>query len=502
MEWPPHPARLFYALVSALHTFGTEGEGATDAAERKALEWLEELDNPKIFCLKNNEINARRIVSHYVPVNDPDLPEKVDPAKHKPAHLPEFREKKERTFPTVTLPHDKNAVFFQWDDVSDDNYRRGLEGLFQRVSYLGHSSSLIALSFADKVPDNELTCWHTKGGEREGQVFRGISKGLLRLLETSYQPNELSQQNYRLPSYQVRYSTANGEKSESPDPRSHFGSKWVVYRFPEWARVPVAASHSLTTNLKTEACRLAEKSGSEILPEAMAMVSGHKIAGGAPFEGPHVAWVALPHVGHRNASGQVFGLAAILPRSLEDPKHRALAESIHSVLHQIRSLPYRGSTIKLERVTQKTISAATFPKCLTSERWCSSSSVWATVTPMALDRFPGFLFGRARKTEGEVATTEKALEEAKASIRQSCINIGLPEPRDVSIAKVSWVEPCPPIHQFAAVKKASSKPRPVHAHVKLIFEQAVTGPILLGRLRYLGMGLFVPLGSNGKGGAQ
>src|SRR6266542_6547038 len=62
-----------------------------------------------------------------------------------------------------------------------------------------------------------------------------------------------------------------------------------------------------------------------------------------------------------------------------------------------------------------------------------------------IEILPGFLFGRARKTEDEVARTEKALAEARASLRQSCVNIKLPAPAGVDIARFSWVEPSPPV---------------------------------------------------------
>ena len=41
-EWPPHPERVFSALVQAW------GDGGCDAKEREALEWLESLPAPLI----------------------------------------------------------------------------------------------------------------------------------------------------------------------------------------------------------------------------------------------------------------------------------------------------------------------------------------------------------------------------------------------------------------------------------------------------------------------
>ena len=60
-EWPPHPARLFSALVA------TWADGDCDVTERHALEWLETQDPPSI---STPGATPREPVSHFVPVND------------------------------------------------------------------------------------------------------------------------------------------------------------------------------------------------------------------------------------------------------------------------------------------------------------------------------------------------------------------------------------------------------------------------------------------------
>ena len=61
-EWPPHGARLFSAMVAAW----ADAE-PPDHAERAALEWLEARPPPRITA---PEAVRRRVVSHFVPVND------------------------------------------------------------------------------------------------------------------------------------------------------------------------------------------------------------------------------------------------------------------------------------------------------------------------------------------------------------------------------------------------------------------------------------------------
>ena len=61
-EWPPDPARLFSALVA---TWADADD--PDPAERGALLWLETQAPPAIAA---SDASARKVGSHFVPVND------------------------------------------------------------------------------------------------------------------------------------------------------------------------------------------------------------------------------------------------------------------------------------------------------------------------------------------------------------------------------------------------------------------------------------------------
>src|SRR6266404_9546148 len=86
-EWPPHPARLFSALVAA-HFDNPRPD------EREALEWLESLPPPQLAVPDASE---RELHTVFVPVNDK-------------ASDPERRMRQPRTFPSVT-PSEPRAVF-------------------------------------------------------------------------------------------------------------------------------------------------------------------------------------------------------------------------------------------------------------------------------------------------------------------------------------------------------------------------------------------------------
>ena len=63
-EWPPHPARVFSALVAAYH----EGERAEK--QRAALLWLEQQPPPRLSFSAHS---VRDLKTNYVPVNDKAL---------------------------------------------------------------------------------------------------------------------------------------------------------------------------------------------------------------------------------------------------------------------------------------------------------------------------------------------------------------------------------------------------------------------------------------------
>src|SRR6266851_3849367 len=63
-EWPPHPDRLFQALVAA---WGRNEN--PDNEERAALEWLEELPTEELM-VSAPKAHRRGVVTFYVPPND------------------------------------------------------------------------------------------------------------------------------------------------------------------------------------------------------------------------------------------------------------------------------------------------------------------------------------------------------------------------------------------------------------------------------------------------
>src|ERR1035438_5286547 len=92
-EWPPHPSRLFSALVAAW------GDGGGDEELKSGLEWIGQQGPPTIYA---GDGTPRKLVQSFVPVNDAKT-------------LPEDRPRKPRTFPSATLSIPE--VYFTWDST-------------------------------------------------------------------------------------------------------------------------------------------------------------------------------------------------------------------------------------------------------------------------------------------------------------------------------------------------------------------------------------------------
>ena len=140
-EWPPHPGRLYMALVAA--HFETDGSTKDKAAERGALEWLADLPAPLIQSVESSERNP---VTYFVPVNDPLQPNKATLQSAPEMH----RLRKPRAFPTVIPLRTSGQnetdpdVTFEWRMASGwSEHLPALERLCRETIRVGHSSSLV-----------------------------------------------------------------------------------------------------------------------------------------------------------------------------------------------------------------------------------------------------------------------------------------------------------------------------------------------------------------------
>ncbi len=529
-EWPPHPGRVFSALVAAW-----ADSDEPDAGEREVLEWLETLGPPEICA---SEAVDRAAVTFYVPNNeagnavvkdqtrnyavgsdlrsavveaeaalatasDPkvvkaatkartaldrhlakEVADSVKAAGRKPREsdsvvadgvqlLPDERGRQPRTFP-VAIPHEP-VVSLSWPDAEPTPAQRdALDALLGRVARLGHSSSMVSCRVAADAPDATLV----PDDERGETPIRVVGPGLLRELELSFSSHQGNEPRV-LPSVMARYRKAD-EQMGAP-PTSVFGRRWIVLELGSGSSLPLTRTLDLTRAVRGALMHHA----AQPLPE---ILSGHQPGVGEtpPSERAHTAFVPLPFVGRQHADGLIRGIGIVVPREATEDERLAVAEAVRSWLSATAG---RSGHVQMGRAGTLDVSIVADgdrPASLRPWMWSRPSRRWATVTPVALDQFPGGLWS------ADSSKREAAEGRAVAGVKRACTHIGLPEPQEVVVSRAAPVVGVPALGRFPTYRSPRRPtPRPC-AHVRLSFAEPVHGPVVIGAGRYFGYGLFLP----------
>ncbi len=266
-EWPPHPMRLFSALAAAY--FQHDG----DQDERSLLECLESLPAP---TLTYTDAVTRNTGVAYVPVNDEDR--NMMFAQHKGSQkqgtaqvtpnppigrgwrLNRFRSG--RSFPVATP--DEPVVYFHWDDARLYSQRETLQGLAERVPYLGRSSSVVQVAVVDDAPRPTIQPCQLASD----MSLRVPYPGVLRRMEQCY---ELAMQSdtglraHRPPASMQAYERCG---TETRPQNGVFGECFIFQRL-DGPHVPLEASLHLTSTVRLALLSLTDNPRIEIL-------SGHQ----------------------------------------------------------------------------------------------------------------------------------------------------------------------------------------------------------------------------------
>lgn len=503
-EWPPHPARVYSALVAAHY------EGDRAPAAEAALRWLERQPPP---ALAFSPAHPRDLATHYVPVNDkalsdgatvdnawaevltPDLPPKKQASAEarlakayakagellpKPGKdfrkavdhvLPATRTRQPRTFPTM-IPEDP-VVSLCWPDDPPDDVVAGLRSLCRQLVRVGHSSTLVAARITRDAPTPALT------PDPEGTTqLRWVGPGQLDALDALHavaphaehrvMPHVIAR--YRMPvAVSRRWS-------------SSFSSRFIVLRRVEGPRLPLVAGEAVA-----ETVRLALMSHAE--DPCPPLISGHAHDGG-PLQEDHLAIVPLAHVGDPRASGDLLGVALVPPAGSSSHALRRL----HAALARWEAATSSSGDAPRSRLTMGRLGAWVLERCvddsllvnLRERTWTRESRSWASVTPVLFDRHPGPIY------DARPDRRRDAISRAHAILAAACERIGLPAPEVIQLGPTPFLSGSTNASAFGRHgPRADRRPR---VHVRLRFSEPVTGPVLLGAGRYRGLGLFRPLG--------
>ena len=475
-EWPPHPARVYMAMVAA------HFETGADPAERAALEWLEQQSPPAISA---SEEQPRSSVQVFVAVNDE-------------AGIGTTRSRQPRTFPTCRPDHD--TVWFQYSQAAPSHLVEALTSLCRKVTRVGHSSSLVQVWLTDKSGVDPVWIPSPSGRTR----FRIPEPGVLRFLEVAFNGQAISE----YWALQEQLETAKGKAATQikAELKQRFGgniptasrpalSSWAGYeRTEEPQREPAPWSGPFSENILILSSDLESPvlgiESTLALTSALrnsllkmhgkncpAWVSGHD-EGGVQTRKPHLAYFPLPFVGEAYGDGHLLGVAIAVPRGIDPLEIRRY---LGAFLYQPDGVP---KTIKLWqsgepawewRVRLDTGSTA---KTLQPATWTRPSELWASVTPVVLHHYPD------KRKPGDI---ERIVGEAFRSA-------GLPEAAEIRIRPSSVFKGAGDSVRMPKMEQPGVSLTRFHVHVMARFNEHVQGPVLLGRGRFRGYGLMRPIG--------
>ncbi len=525
-EWPPHPVRVFMALVAAhyeskpLAEDGREAEQAW-ARERAALEWLEGQGAPQMSW---PEASRRDVVTVYVPVNDVEVgrvPATATKAEIREAMsvLPDAPlRRRDRTFPALYINGEGSGrhVHLRWPNAEPaTEILATLTGLARKVTRIGHSSSLTLVWVSEKMDAPPPTYGPNAKATKtsRGVQLRIPAPGSLAELDQCFNAGEIDA--FFDLSEAVATSTGAARNQAKAALEERFGKKASAPvrlrpspgRTAHYSRVGEAEAHIVSSSFDSELFVLTKQEGPVLGLESTAALTaalrgyllkdaegkpewftGHS-APGVPSTGGHMALLPLAYVGAEHADGHVLGLAVAFPRTIPAAERaaclrgRLFGPSGEDIEPQLQMGNLGTWTIRREERSLP-------PLALRSATWCEPSTVWASVTPVVLDRHP--------KHDQQTERAEWR-DEVAASIAQSCERQGLPKPELIDVDKTSWHRGAPrsqpgPNGMPWLPGKEGTAPRQ-QVHVLIQFPREVEGPLLLGAGRFRGYGLCKPLGN-------
>ncbi len=456
VEYPPHPSRLFSAFVAAYK----DNDLGIDA--RKSLEWLETLGDPSLFidAFNPHELGKTQ-VTYFVPVNDsPSAKDRksVQSYRKQPSISPGIgvnRLRAERNFPSIA-PADRHVRFIWNVGEECDTYIPGLRSIAERITYLGHSSSPVAV----RVTTGDLT---PNIVPKQNGLFslRSIGQGRLKYLE---QLHTLRQRN---PGIQpragriVRYGLAGSKTDEKITGRVPGYS--FTFKLNSHEIIPGTAFHRFIDAARSAILSLYP----DPIPE---IISGHQ-QDGSPLKAPHLSVVPHIDMGHSFARGHLMGFSLILPDSA-DPEVRTALGAAAAKLYDLK-LGRLGS-FQVQLIEPDLIQY--FPIGLDLSHYEGSSKVWATVTPIVLGKHPKPSSLGPGRNGGPV-------------FKEACLMAGIPQPEEIIPMSTSVFEGVALSRDFAVPQKFRKYLR---MHAILRFRESLNGPAIVGSGRFSGFGLLHP----------
>lgn len=455
-EWPPHPARLHAALVAAAWA-KTDGNTLEPSA-RSTLDWLE-LSPPSIaggreVGFRTSSLSSGSVPTTFVPRNlSPREGKHLARALSKGDDVSRLTGRTARVFPTA-VPGDA-PIWFMWAEEPPPPVRAGIDQLLTGLQYLGTSRSPVCACIDDHPPPAWLVP-APRRPEAATHSARVAVPGTTAFLITNR--FERLRGGFGVP---VPYGAPADMDRDHSAVAGPFG-RLVILRITAGTRLDAASTWRVTRAFRAAVLSQAGDSAPPVL-------HGH-----GPL--PHCAFLALPAVGHPEASGRIMGLAVAVPRGLADEGVAA----IEGVVQRISTLAIRGLP---KAWSLEPLGSAPPLRSVMPTTWTGPSRRWQSVTPVALDRHP-------KRSRGEGLAALLA-ESVRTALELGQIG-SAPEVSGASVLRRTAVPGAPARGAFRHVPDVGYL-----CDAQVTFAEPVRGPVLVGRRRHFGIGLFLPVDVGG-----
>lgn len=411
-------------------------DGGCRQHECEALRWLESQNAPDIVASRSAPIE---IYEAWVPMNS--VPNWNKKSGKRPT-MPKARQTRSSRYVGDT------PVAFVWDVDVPPHQESPLRDLCDRCTRLGSAESLVAIAVRQRA-DLHGVAWRPCVS---GTMLRVAMPGVVDTIAGT----ETLVPGRALPCDWRAYRWSNTKRP----------SRMITVGLAH-GNCPVEHAPAVAERLRQSLIAVANAEKLPLLP----ILHGHE-EDGSPLRRSHLHFCPLPHVGFRHSDGSVLGVSFIVPPSTDD-SDRAYVERVVATWFAC------GAKLTMAGGRSLTFGPADSRRTLADERWCRAAEVWQTVIPMELPRHVAKRREWNRDDWNRIST----------EIVRACSQSGLPAPLEVEASNAPFTIGSPNARTVRGPHR-----RPI-VHARVLFPNAVEGPVVVGAGRHLGYGLMEPVES-------
>lgn len=499
-DWPPSPARLFQALVAAVGVGETVGGN-----DRTMLEWVEQLDPPTIAA---PPVRSGQRYRTYVPNNDLDAKARTLDAKGGlAARVAELRVAKhiQPLLFDAAIP-----LLYLWSFDEGEADAQVLTSMAHRLYQLGRGIDM-AWATAELLDTEEARARlatydgaiHRPGSSIGSSTGSGSGRQLACPTPGSFESLAVRHQRTL-----GRLRTAKVGREHrtyfSQPPKARF--RQVVYDTPPERRLfdlrdltrdgtpfhrwLLEHAAALVTQARDGAARRLtqayEDAGEKTRDGALIdRVFGRSRETSEADKAARLRLVPIPSIGHPNAESSIRGLLLEIPPNCPLPRG--------DIAWSFGGLPVLEDTDSKtgEVLSEVRLVEATDHRMLDHYGIGGETSrvarTWHTITPVALPEQAARARGEMKNAAGRIAEEQRAAASLRTALRHAGIDAALTAirvQREPLHAMGKRAEAFAPGTRFAKRRLW---------HVSLTFDDQLSGPLVIGDGRYLGLGLMAPV---------